>query len=76
MSKKIRATENKAKDVETPQLPPAPRQQPNHRQVLQFLDQVCGLAPVNRQTHIQVQQSLQQLSGAIVELEKLKNEKK
>lgn len=73
---KVKASKNKASDVETPQLPTAPRQQPNHRQALQFLDQVCGLAPVNRQTHIQVQQSLQQLSGAIIELEKLKNEKK
>lgn len=76
MGKKPKATKNLAKDVETPQLPITPRQQPNHRQALQFLDSVVAMSPVNRQAHIQAQSAMQQLSGAIAELEKLKNEKK
>ena len=75
MRNKPKATKNLAKDTETPKVSPMPRQQANHRQTLQFLDSVIALAPVSRQTHVQVQQSFVQLSGAIVELEKLKKEK-
>lgn len=78
MSKKpkIRVAKNKAKNVETPQLPAMPRQQANHRQVLQFLDSIVAMAPVSRQAHIQAQGALQQLSGAIAELEKLKEDER
>lgn len=76
MSKRPKASNNKAENVETPQLPTAPRQQPNHRQALQFLDSVVAMSPVNRQAHIQAQQAMQQLSGAIAELEKLKKDGK
>lgn len=73
---KIRARKNQAKDVETPQLPTVPKQQPNHCQALQFLDSIVAMAPVSRQAHIQAQQALQQLSGAIAELERLKKDEK
>ena len=72
---KPKATKNLAKDVETPRLPPGIQRQANHRQVLQFLDSVTALAPVSRQTHVQVQQSFTQISKALVELEILKKEK-
>ena len=76
MSKKVKAKKNLATDVETPQLPVIPRQQPNYRQALQFIDSIVAMAPVSRQAHIQVQQALQQLSGAISELEKPKKDEK
>lgn len=79
MSKKPKATRNKAENIETkpvPPIPTPPRQPPNHRQALQFLDNIVAMAPVSRQAHIQAQQALQQLSEAIGELERLKNEKK
>lgn len=71
---KPKASKNKAKDVETPQLPTVPRQSPNYRQTLQFIDSIVAMAPVSRQAHIQVQQALQQISGAIAKLEKLKKD--
>ncbi len=71
MSKKLKAKLNKAKDVETK---PMPRQQQNHLQALQFIDQCVAMAPLGRTQHVQAQQALQQLSGALGELERLKNE--
>lgn len=64
---KPKASENEAKDVETPQL--------NYQGALQFLDGVASLSPLNRQQHIQVQQAVQQLGRALTELEQLKKEK-
>ena len=66
---KIKANQNKAKQIETrpPQL--------NYRTALQYLDNIVALAPVSRQGHIQAQQALQQLSGALTELEQLKKPK-
>lgn len=65
----IKASKNKAANIETkpPQL--------NHRKAIEYLDNIVSLAPVSRQGHIQAQQALQQLSGAIAELEQLKKQK-
>lgn len=73
---KIKAKKNLAKAVETPQLPRRIQQQANHRQALQFLDSIVALSPVSRQAHIQAQQALQQIGGAVDELAKLKEAKK
>ena len=72
MSKKVKATKNLAKDVK-PKL--AKPQNPNHRTALQYLDNIVSLAPISRQGHIQAQQALQQLGGAITELELRKKDK-
>ena len=61
---KLKATKNKAEDVE--------EQQPTNQQALQILDSCAARAPLNRQAHFQVQQASQQLSKALQELEKLK----
>ena len=61
--KNPKATQNKAEDVE---------QQSTNQQALQILDSCASRAPLNRQSHFQVQQAAQQLSKALQELEKLK----
>jgi len=73
---RIKASQNKAKRIETPQLPRKVQQQANHRQALRFLDNVAALSPVSRQTHIQAQQALQQIGAAVDELARLKQTKK
>ena len=73
MSKKVKASQNKAKDVEKkppPQISPPPRQQANYRQMFQFLDGVISEAPVSRRTHIQAQQSIQQIEREMSRLTK------
>jgi hypothetical protein len=70
MSKKPKASKNKAKDVVKP-----PRRQPNHQEALNFIDGVVAQSPVSRQTHIAAQQALRQLGGAIAELQQLKKGK-
>lgn len=75
---KVLASQNKAENVETrppPPIVPSPRQRVDNRQAVQFIDSIVALSPVSRQTHIQVQQALQQISGAIGELEQLKKTK-
>ena len=67
MSKKPKAHNNRARNVETSQLPPRPQQQASHRQALQFIDAIAALAPVSRQEHVRVQSAIQQMSGAIKE---------
>ena len=70
MKPKFKASKNKAKDVQTPQ-----QQPPNHQQALQFIDDIVALAPVSRREHIQAQQALRQIGGAIDELAELKKKK-
>lgn len=72
---KIKAKKNLAKAVETPQLPRRIQQQANHQQVLRYLDSVVALSPVSRQEHIRVQRAIEQIGGAINELERLKAKK-
>lgn len=67
---KFKPSKNKAKDTEIPQ-----QQPPNHQQALQFIDDIVALAPVSRREHIQVQQALRQIGGAIGELAELKKGK-
>ena len=71
--KKVKSSRNKAEKIETKLDPP--RQQPNHLQALKMLDFCVGEAPLSRQQHVQAQQALRQLSGAIGELEQLKKGK-
>ena len=61
---KIKPTLNTAKAVET---------KPNYMADLQFLDNLVSLSPVSRQAHVNAQQALRNLSGAIAELNKLKS---
>lgn len=75
MKNKPKSRRNLAKHVETsPPITPRPRQMVDNKTALQFLDSLIALAPVNRQTHIQAQQALTQISGALQELETLKKE--
>ncbi len=76
MSKKAKASKNKAEDVETKQVQPAlPRQQVSNMQALQFIDGCVSRAPLNRSEHVNAQQALRQLSGVIGELDRLKAKK-
>jgi len=63
---KIKSALNKARNVET---------KPNYMADLQFLDNMVALSPVSRQAHVQAQQALRSLSGAVMELDKLKEAK-
>lgn len=62
---KIKAKQNLAQNTE----------QANPQQLLQFLDNIVAMAPVNRQVHVQAQQAIQRLNGALGELDKLQKEK-
>ena len=73
MSKKLKSKNNKAGDVE--KIPTPTRTRPNHLQALQFIDGCVARAPLGRNEHIQVQQALAQISGAVSELEQLKKGK-
>ena len=65
--KKPKAKQNLARHVETPR--------PTNLQALKFIDSIVGMAPANRQTHVQAQAALRQISGALGELEQLKSKK-
>lgn len=52
-----------------------PSNQPTNKQALQFIDGCVATAPMTRLRHIQAQQALQQISGAVQELEQLKKGK-
>ena len=73
MNKKPRAKHNQAKHVEKIPTPIRPRA--NHLQALKFIDGCVAMAPLGRNDHIQVQNALQQISGALNELEQLKKGK-
>ena len=64
---KPKASNNKAKDVETKPL--------SNQSALQFLDSIISLAPVSRRTHVRVQDAITQISRALIELEMLKKDK-
>lgn len=66
MNNKPKSGRNLAKNVETR---PQPRQQADNKTALQFLDSIISLSPVNRQTHVQAQQALQQIDGALKRLD-------
>jgi hypothetical protein len=70
--KKVKARQNLAKTIERKA---APKLGPTPQQDLQLLDRVSGLAPLERQVHIQVQQSIARLGRALQELDILKKEK-
>lgn len=73
MSKKLKSSRNKSKDVETkpvPQITPPPRQQANYHQMFQFLDGVLSEAAVKRNVHVQAQKALQQIHSEISRLTK------
>ena len=52
---KVKSSQNKDEVVE----------RPNDIQALQFLDNVASRAPADRQTHVQVQAAVQQLTKAL-----------
>ena len=70
--KKAKATHNLAKKIERP---PAPRMGPTPQQDLALLDRAVALAPVDRQMHIQIQQSIGRIGRALQELDTLKKDK-
>lgn len=67
--RKVKAKQNPAKVTERPA---APRKGPTPQQDLKLLDRAVALAPMERQVHIQVQQSIARIGGALQELETLK----
>lgn len=71
---KVKASKNKAKDTEPKsKIVPPQRQQPaTHLQMLQFIDRCVSMASLSRNDHVQAQQALRQISGALGELEQLK----
>lgn len=72
MNKRPKASRNKAKDTGTKPIPPTmarPRQQINNQQAFEFIDNMIALAPVSRQMHIQAQQAIQQIGGALKRLD-------
>ena len=72
---RIKAKQNKAKDVER-KPPPAiampPRRQLSNIQVLGFLDYCVEKSPISRGAHVHAQQALRQISAALGELDRLK----
>ena len=78
MSRKPKAGANTAKDVERKPVPPIAvpqRQPPDLQAAMQFIDGCVASAPLSRPQHIQAQAALQQIGGAINELEQLKKRK-
>lgn len=70
--KRPKARQNPAEKIERPA---APRMGPTPQQDLALLDRAVALAPVDRQMHIQVQQSIGRIGRALQELDTLKKEK-
>ena len=73
-SKKPKAKDNKAVDVEKKKSRPVqviPPQQSN-MQAMEFIDGCVARAPLGRMVHVQAQAALRQISGALGELERLK----
>ena len=71
MAKKLKASDNKAKDTEK-KIPPIPRQ-PSNLDAMNLIDGCVSQAPLSRTLHVQAQKALQQISAALGELDRLKN---
>ena len=75
-SKKPKAKDNKAADVEKKKSRPVqvipPQQRMSDMQAIQFIDGCVAQAPLGRMVHVQAQAALRQISGALGELERLK----
>ena len=72
--KRGKVTPNKPKDKLAKKVVPPPVA--NHFQALQFIDKCVSMAPLSRNDHVQAQQALRQLSGALGELDRMKTDKK
>lgn len=69
---KPKAKKNLAQNVETKSRVMPSQQRMSNMQAIQFIDGCVAQAPLGRMIHVQAQAALRQLSGALGELERLK----